>query len=64
MGIAELLEQLIVKIPAPTVDSYLPSRALIIDSWFDNYLGVVSLVRVIQGILKKRAEDPSEKYWS
>ncbi len=38
MGIAELLEQLIVKIPAPTVDRSLPSQALIIDFWFDNIL--------------------------
>ena len=53
MGIDQLLEQLIVKIPAPTVDRTLPSQALIIDSWFDNYLGVVSLVRVTQGSLKK-----------
>ena len=64
MGIAELLEQLIVKIPAPTVDSSLPSRALIIDSCFDNYLGVVLVGSRDSGILKKRAEDPSEKYWS
>ena len=53
MGIDQLLEQLIVKIPAPTVDRTLPFQALIIDSWFDNYLGVVSLVRVTQGALKK-----------
>ena len=53
MGIDELLEQLLVKIPAPAVDRTLPSQALIIDSWFDNYLGVVSLVRVTQGSLKR-----------
>ena len=53
MGIDQLLEQLIVKIPGPTVDRTLPFQALIIDSWFDNYLGVVSLVRVTQGSLKK-----------
>ena len=53
MGIDELLEQLLVKIPAPIVDRTLPSQALIIDSWFDNYLGIVSLVRVTQGSLKK-----------
>ncbi len=53
LGIDELLEQLIVKIPPPTVDRSLPTQALIIDSWFDNYLGVVSLVRVTQGALKK-----------
>ena len=53
LGIDELLEQLIVKIPPPTVDRSLPTQALIIDSWFDNYLGVVSLIRVTQGSLKK-----------
>lgn len=53
MGIDELLEQLLVKIPAPIVDRTLPSQALIIDSWFDNYLGIVSLVRVTQGSLRK-----------
>lgn len=54
MGIEALLEQLIEKIPAPTGDRDAPLQALIIDSWFDNYLGVVSLVRVVQGELKKR----------
>jgi len=53
LGIDELLEQLIVKIPPPTVNRSLPTQALIIDSWFDNYLGVVSLIRVTQGSLKK-----------
>ncbi|MEK9670720.1 MAG: translation elongation factor 4, partial [Gammaproteobacteria bacterium] len=53
MGIDDLLEQLIVKIPPPSVDRTLPTQALIIDSWFDSYLGVVSLVRVTQGSLRK-----------
>ncbi|MGA1206233.1 MAG: translation elongation factor 4 [Litorivicinaceae bacterium] len=53
MGIDDLLEQLIVKIPPPNVDRSKPTQALIIDSWFDNYLGVVSLVRVTQGVLSK-----------
>lgn len=52
-GITEVLEQLVEKIPPPKgkVDAAL--QALIIDSWFDSYLGVVSLVRVMQGCLKK-----------
>lgn len=54
MGIEALLEQLIKKIPAPEGDREAPLQALIIDSWFDNYLGVVSLVRVVQGQLNKR----------
>ena len=52
MGIPELIEQLIDKIPAPQGDPDAPLQALIIDSWFDSYLGVVSLVRVKQGVLK------------
>ena len=54
VGIEALLEQLIQKIPAPGGDREAPLQALIIDSWFDNYLGVVSLVRVVQGQLSKR----------
>jgi GTP-binding protein LepA len=53
LGIDDLLEQLIEKIPPPSVDRTLPTQALIIDSWFDSYLGVVSLVRVTQGALKR-----------
>ena len=53
LGIDDLLDQLIEKIPPPSVDRTRPTRALIIDSWFDSYLGVVSLVRVTQGALRK-----------
>jgi len=52
VGIHELLEELVKKIPAPEVDLDAPLRALIIDSWFDNYLGVVSLVRIVDGTIK------------
>jgi len=51
VGVDELLEELVVKIPAPEGDPEAPLQALIIDSWFDNYLGVVSLVRVMQGTM-------------
>jgi GTP-binding protein LepA len=54
LGIEDLLEQLVQKIPAPKGDRSAPLQALIIDSWFDNYLGVVSLVRVMQGALKPK----------
>ena len=54
IGIEEILEEIIKRIPAPTGDKNAPLQALIIDSWFDAYLGVVSLVRVKQGSLKKR----------
>jgi GTP-binding protein LepA len=50
-GVAELLEVLIRRIPAPRGDGAAPLQALIIDSWFDNYVGVVSLVRVMNGSL-------------
>jgi GTP-binding protein LepA len=50
-GVADLLEQLIAQIPAPRGDPAAPLQALIIDSWFDNYVGVVSLVRVVNGSL-------------
>lgn len=51
-GIKELLERLIRDIPSPEGDANAPLQALIIDSWFDSYLGVVSLVRVKNGTLK------------
>jgi len=50
-GIKELLEELVIKIPPPKGNTEGPLKALIIDSWFDNYLGVVSLVRIIDGQL-------------
>ena len=54
MGVEDVLEDLIKNIPAPEGDVDAPLQALIIDSWFDNYLGVVSLVRVKQGTLRKK----------
>ena len=54
LGIIEILEQIITKIPPPLGDRDADLQALIIDSWFDNYLGVVSLVRVKQGVLRRR----------
>jgi GTP-binding protein LepA len=51
-GVPELLEALIRRIPAPKGDPQAPLQALIVDSWFDNYVGVVSLVRVVNGTLK------------
>lgn len=52
-GINELLEQLVEMIPPPEGNPNAPLQALIIDSWFDNYVGVVSLVRIVNGELKK-----------
>ena len=54
LGIEDALEYLVEHIPAPEGNRDEPLQALIIDSWFDNYLGVVSLVRVKQGQIKKR----------
>lgn len=54
LGVEELLESLIQRVPPPKGLSDKPLMALIIDSWFDNYLGVVSLVRIKQGSLSKR----------
>jgi GTP-binding protein LepA len=52
MGIEDVLEELVRLVPPPQGDVDAPLQALIIDSWFDNYLGVVSLVRVKQGTLR------------
>ena len=51
VGVPDLLETLVKRIPPPKGDREAPPRALIIDSWFDNYLGVVSLIRVMEGTL-------------
>ena len=52
-GIDEILEAVITRMPAPRGDPDGPPRAMIIDSWFDNYVGVVMLVRVVDGSLSK-----------
>ena len=54
MGIDDILEAIIQKIPPPRGEREAPLQALVIDSWFDNYVGVVMLVRVINGVLKPR----------
>ena len=56
LGVRDLLEQLVKRIPAPKGDPDGPLQALIIDSWFDNYVGVVSLVRVMNGALRVGAK--------
>jgi GTP-binding protein LepA len=52
VGIVDLLENLVQRVPPPRGDPAAPARALIVDSWFDNYVGVVSLVRVFDGTLR------------
>lgn len=54
LGVEAVLDQLIQKIPPPNGDEKGPLQALIIDSWFDNYLGVVSLVRIVNGSLRRK----------
>jgi GTP-binding protein LepA len=54
MGIDDILEAVLARIPAPKGDPSGPLKALIIDSWFDNYVGVVMLVRVIDGVLRPK----------
>jgi GTP-binding protein LepA len=53
LGVDLVLENIVEAIPAPEGSTEAPLQALIIDSWFDNYLGVVSLVRIKNGVLKK-----------
>jgi GTP-binding protein LepA len=53
VGVPDLLEQIVAEIPPPEGSPDEPLQALIIDSWFDNYVGVVSLVRVVNGVLAK-----------
>jgi GTP-binding protein LepA len=54
VGIQDILEMIVQKIPAPQGDPNAPLKALIVDSWFDNYLGTVSLVRVMAGTLRPK----------
>ena len=54
IGIEDILEMVIVKIPPPNGNPDAPLKALIIDSWFDNYVGVVMLVRVVDGVLRPK----------
>lgn len=53
-GIQDVLELVVAKVPAPKGDASAPLKALIVDSWFDNYVGVVMLVRVVDGTLKPK----------
>lgn len=52
-GVPELIDAIVEKIPAPSGDENAPTKALIYDSWFDNYLGALALVRVFDGSIKK-----------
>lgn len=52
-GVPELLEEIVNKLPSPNGDENAPTRALLVDSWYDSYLGVVVLVRVVDGKLSR-----------
>jgi GTP-binding protein LepA len=54
IGVEDVIEAIIAKIPAPKGDANAPLQALIIDSWYDNYVGVVMLVRIVSGTLKPK----------
>ncbi|MFL9923565.1 translation elongation factor 4 [Herbaspirillum lusitanum] len=54
LGVQDVIEALIAKVPAPKGDPDAPLQALIIDSWFDNYVGVVMLVRIVNGTLRPK----------
>jgi GTP-binding protein LepA len=53
IGIDEILDAIVAKIPPPKGDAEAPLKAMLVDSWYDPYLGVVILIRVIDGVLKK-----------
>ncbi|MFM2409866.1 MAG: elongation factor 4, partial [Pseudomonadota bacterium] len=56
IGIAEVLEAIVTRIPPPKGDRNAPLKAMLVDSWYDPYLGVVILIRVIDGVIKKGQE--------
>lgn len=54
MGIDDILERIVRDVPPPTGEEKAPLQALIIDSWFDNYVGIVTLVRVVNGVIRPK----------
>jgi GTP-binding protein LepA len=56
LGIGDVLEAIVARIPPPTGDAAAPLKAMLVDSWYDPYLGVVILIRVIDGIIRKGAQ--------
>ncbi len=56
LGVKDVLEQIVTRIPAPEGDVDAPAKALIIDSWFDNFVGVITLVRMVEGRIPRRSK--------
>lgn len=56
LGVPELLEAIVTRLPAPSGDEDAPLKALLIDSWYDSYLGVIILVRVHDGVIRKKQQ--------
>lgn len=56
LGVPELLEAIVTRLPAPSGDESAPLKALLIDSWYDSYLGVIILVRVHDGVIRKKQQ--------
>lgn len=56
LGVPDLLEAIVARLPAPTGDENAPLKALLIDSWYDSYLGVIILVRIHNGVIRKKQQ--------
>ncbi len=64
LGVKDLIDSIVDRVPAPQGDENAPTKALIYDSWFDNYLGALALVRVYEGSIKKRSNVENDEYKS